>query len=177
MRPKRPACVRRDRSARTGEPQRSVSRTLPRSLIHSFCRLSPLISDEKGASFRGKWCSHTKAWKCAYMLRKGRSSVKASALRAKFQEPRYSLRAMLDLLTTTPFLTRGGADFLMLCVSKGINLLPRVFHNASFAREERYQSSVFRYNRESSPTNFSFNFFALKFVHYFLCLCILNQYY
>ena len=46
----------------------------------------------------------------------------------------------------------------MLCVAKGINLLPHVFHNASFAREERYQSTVSRYNRESSPTNFSFNF-------------------
>ena len=46
MRRKLPACVRRDRSARTVEPQRSVSHVLPRSLIHLFCRLSLLISDE-----------------------------------------------------------------------------------------------------------------------------------
>ena len=46
MRRKPPAYVRRDRSARTGEPQRSVSCALPRSLIHSFCRLPLLISDE-----------------------------------------------------------------------------------------------------------------------------------
>ena len=123
MRRKPPACVRRDRSARTGEPQRSVSCALPRSLIHSFCRLSLLISDEKGASFWGKWCSHTKAWKCAFMLRKERSSCKASALRAKVEKRGYNVHAMLDLLTKTFlslfFLGGGGQAFSHVVCCKG----------------------------------------------------------
>ena len=82
MRRKLPACVRRDRSALTGEPQRSVSPALPPSQSHLFCRLSLFNLWWKGASFRGKWCSHTKAWKYAFTLRRELSLVKASALRA-----------------------------------------------------------------------------------------------